>query len=416
MIDVTLTQHPVGQGGMMSGLLEVPGGRFHWLYDCGSNQIDALKREIAAVAARGPVDCLFLSHLDSDHINGIDYLLAQASVTEVVLPYLNDLDRLVAAAHDAKTGALSGGFLTFLGDMAGWFAARGVERVTFIDPRDDDDDAEFPAPEFPSGGDDFEPRESRISGERDAAGAIQHKWRGGQRPDFNVAEQLRSQLYDITVQHLATDAILVLKSRQGTIDWLLAPFAHRPSKTQLLAFRRAMYKKFGPKYLSRLGKLIEDRAVRDEIRDFYDLVWTDHNLVSMALYAGPTISPNWRGHCSSAPPGSWYHHPMGGAAGWLGTGDMHLDVGVRRKAFLRHYRELLDQVNVFGLPHHGSHRNFHPSVPGEMRALTQCVAAAGPNGYGHPNPDVIDIVHSARRQFIQVDDTGRSVLQWRHAR
>ena len=47
---VTLTQHAVGQGGLMSGLIEIDGGSFHWVYDCGSNQLDALKREIGIVS------------------------------------------------------------------------------------------------------------------------------------------------------------------------------------------------------------------------------------------------------------------------------------------------------------------------------------------------------------------------------
>src|SRR3546814_9614135 len=90
-LSANLTQHPVGQGGMMSGLLEIPGGRFHWVYDCGSNQKGALTREIAKVAANGEIDCLFLSHLDSDHVNGLDQLLGNVRVREVVVPYLNNV-------------------------------------------------------------------------------------------------------------------------------------------------------------------------------------------------------------------------------------------------------------------------------------------------------------------------------------
>jgi len=29
-MEVTLAQHPVGQGGMMSGLLEIADGSYHW--------------------------------------------------------------------------------------------------------------------------------------------------------------------------------------------------------------------------------------------------------------------------------------------------------------------------------------------------------------------------------------------------
>ena len=149
MTNVGLTQHAVGQGGMMSGLLEIPGGHFHWVYDCGSNQSEALNREIAIVTARGDVDCLLLSHLDSDHVIGIDRLLMATHVKEVVLPYLNDLDRVIAAAHDNATGTLTGGFLTFLSDIEGWFGERGVERVTYIRPRDDTDEDEGGGPELP---------------------------------------------------------------------------------------------------------------------------------------------------------------------------------------------------------------------------------------------------------------------------
>ncbi len=98
-MDITLTQHPVGQGGMMSGLLTTSSSQFHWVYDCGSNQTGDLNREIDVVAAKGDMDFLFLSHLDSDHISGIDRLLSKTHVREVVLPYLNEIDRLVAAAQ-----------------------------------------------------------------------------------------------------------------------------------------------------------------------------------------------------------------------------------------------------------------------------------------------------------------------------
>jgi hypothetical protein len=148
---------------MMSGLLTIPGRRFHWVYDCGSNQTEALTREIALVAAHGVLDCLHLSHLDSDHVNGLDRLLMATRVKEVVLPYLNDLDRLIAAAHDEAAGTLSGGFLTFLGDIEGWFGARGVQRVTFIMPRDDDGEGGG-GPELPRffGGGEGSERSGRI--------------------------------------------------------------------------------------------------------------------------------------------------------------------------------------------------------------------------------------------------------------
>lgn len=402
MIEVTMTQHPVGQGGMMCGMVAIPGGRFHWVYDCGSNQTEALNREIALVAARGDVDYLFLSHLDSDHVNGIDRMLMATRVKEVVLPYLNELDRLITAAHDDTTGELTGGFLTFLGDIEGWFGARGVERITYIVPRDDDDVDGGDGPDLP-----------RFDG--GGEGEIAAKWWGHAEGLSPPVGRGIARGGGPIVQRLQTTAPLLLSAATGMIDWLLLPYAHRPSDAKLLAFRKAMFRKFGPKYQSRLKSMLSDPVLREQVRECYDLIWSDHNLVSMALYAGPRDSSHWKAECLGHN-GWWPHDRHGDAVGWLGTGDMHLNVACRRKVMIEHYRDVLEQVNVFGLPHHGSHRNFHASLIGSMPNMRQSVAAAGPNGYGHPHKAVKEAVQTSGRQFVRVTDQGRSALQWRQWR
>ena len=72
--EVTLVQHPVGQGGMMSGRLEVTDGVYRWIYDCGSDQRPCLDREIAVVSSQGHLDRLFISHIDNDYVEGVDRL------------------------------------------------------------------------------------------------------------------------------------------------------------------------------------------------------------------------------------------------------------------------------------------------------------------------------------------------------
>jgi glyoxylase-like metal-dependent hydrolase (beta-lactamase superfamily II) len=78
-----MVQHAVGQGGLFSGEVTTQGKPRRWVYDCGSNQHDAPVREIKTVAAGGDLDLLFLSHLDSDHVGGVDQLLTQVKVREV---------------------------------------------------------------------------------------------------------------------------------------------------------------------------------------------------------------------------------------------------------------------------------------------------------------------------------------------
>lgn len=397
-----MTQHPVGQGGMMSGLIETHGGSLHWAYDCGSNQTDALNREIAIVAAQGDLQLLFLSHLDSDHVNGIDSLLAKTRVEEVVLPYLRDIDRIVAVAHDAAMGALTGGFLTFLDDIEGWFRERGVERITFIEPRDDDDEG-GDGPLLPEGGDG--------GGE----GPIKHKWVGqsvvppeGNRTAHDPEKPPVQRLKDGATVHLRTSQPL---------NWLLSPHAHRPSKSALAAFEAELIRCFRGKHSDPdfLQVILADKDLRTDLKRCYDAIWKDHNLVSMALYAGPVESDSWY---------SWterhYRFPRflrrryRGVVGWLCTGDMHLDVVRRREAFIQHYRHLLDKVNVFALPHHGSRANFSLSLFSSLPNACQFAAAAGPNSYDHPSEYVIRAVQAEGKSFVRVNEHPRTALKWRH--
>lgn len=389
---VILKQHPVGQGGMMSGLLETPRDRFHWVYDCGSNQIEALNREIRNVAAQGPVDVLFLSHLDKDHVHGVETLLEATKVREVVLPYLDNVDRLLAVAYGAASGSLTGSYMAMLNDPLAWFRERGVEQINFINP-DDDEDGEPVGLEVPGGGGTLD-------------GPLRPKW---------WPSSLSGKA---DMPKAAPDSVLMLGSMLWfpAIDWVLLPYAHKPSKKKLLAFRQALNAAFGRAYRSKgfFASIASDRDQRAKLRSCYDEIWRDHNLVSMALYAGPSRGAHgWNGYRFGHWRRRWY---VGHAdeAGWLGTGDMHLDVAVRSRRFFEFYRPILDRVNVFGLPHHGSRHNFDQGLLPPMPNLTQAVAATGPNSYGHPSAWVKDCVRSTGREFVKVSDRGRRVLIWRH--
>lgn len=398
----TLTQHPVGQGGLMSGLLEIAGGQFHWVYDCGSNQKDALTREIAKIAIVGDVDCLFLSHLDSDHLNGIDQLLGNVRVRQVVLPYLNNIDRFLLGARDAANGALTGTSLALLADIPGWFGARGVERVTYIDPRDDDDAGARLAPDLPDGG-----RDDELEGE------IRGKWSRQERRGGVTTERPSARFPQ--VQLLENCATVQFAASSGSqLDWVIAPYAHRPSPKRMKDFEDALLAAFGKHALNSEFWLaaLTDKAMRVKLCDCYDVIWTDHNLVSMALYAGPVRADGrW---CHRITTSGLSHFSHRNEVGWLGTGDMHLDVKIRRKCFLDHYDQLLPRVNVFGLPHHGSRLNYNPDLPDMMPNASQFAAAAGPNNYDHPSSLVKQSVWEKGRDFVQVSDQSASVLQWRH--
>jgi glyoxylase-like metal-dependent hydrolase (beta-lactamase superfamily II) len=120
---VRRSQHAVGHGGFHTGNIKTwemataadpePFERalasFNYVYDCGSEQNTAFNGELASYRSicSGRTDILFVSHLHSDHINGIDRLQAMAPATTVVVPYLDLIDRLVFIQSELKGGAVS---------------------------------------------------------------------------------------------------------------------------------------------------------------------------------------------------------------------------------------------------------------------------------------------------------------------
>src|SRR5262249_27971115 len=101
---VTLHQHPVGQGLFHSGSIRCGSAHFDYVYDCGSSSIN-MKRRTKLVEfynrdlspAKKPLDAVFVSHFDNDHVNGLDALLnlkrANPTARFLIMPYLSPLER-----------------------------------------------------------------------------------------------------------------------------------------------------------------------------------------------------------------------------------------------------------------------------------------------------------------------------------
>lgn len=89
---VIRTIHPVGQGAMYSERFLNKEGETNFLavYDCGSDNLRKLEREISASFTKTDnIDLLFISHLDKEHINGIRKLKdAVNSIKTVILPLI----------------------------------------------------------------------------------------------------------------------------------------------------------------------------------------------------------------------------------------------------------------------------------------------------------------------------------------
>ena len=87
-MEVTRIFHPVGQGGFYTESFD---NQHMVVYDCGSESKNKLQNYLYDCFCEMPkqtIDAVFLSHLHSDHINGLPEILKRANVKKIFLPLL----------------------------------------------------------------------------------------------------------------------------------------------------------------------------------------------------------------------------------------------------------------------------------------------------------------------------------------
>jgi hypothetical protein len=400
-VKVKRVQHAVGHGGFHVGNIHVryPAARgietpapptdFWYVYDCGSEQGSSLSSSLAAHRERchGRTDVLFVSHLHSDHINGIERLQAMAPAETVFVPYLEPVDLLVVALADVEAGRFSTSFREYVEDPAAWWRRRGATRIIFIEP-DDGDSSLLPGPdgsEGPRSPDDFD-ADTRLRSEGD----------GKKRPGARLASYLvpprgvvPSGLFaaDPSVRSPVKGDFLAgngsgmrLEHTEVSYswrvgDWILLPYVHPVDTKTREQFRRDMSEALGiphrpdvftKRMLEHLQSYEKTKILLEVYRNHFA---RGQNALSMSLYSGPEhrdasgASAEWKidwWHCVPFPP-RWIREVD---VGWLGAGDAELRRPAIRASWLQFFRPFSSQIAVLTLPHHGFAHNFDPGILG----------------------------------------------------
>lgn len=409
MLAAKITQRPVGQGGLCEGRLFAfrhynsgMSNEIRWVFDCGSNQERALHREIDKID--GEIDILFLSHVHADHVSGIEYLLKSKTVRQIVLPYLEPDTCLMLMAQAAAKKELTEELRSFLEGPGTWLRSRrdGEDgpTIVFVDGVDtDESDLEPPpAPELPV-------PEERIA---EVDSRLDVVWLPGLSAPSADEEQVAPAGSQI--------AVTVGGVYQ---NWIFTPHVHKPSTARQTKFRAELSIKFPGKSDLEIAQEASTLLGQKKLRDCYNKLWKDHNLVSLSLYAGPLRSePELRGDLftqDAFAAESWsderasYRYlrrysafASGKDWGWISTGDANLLRDRRRAAFCKTFSAYLEKVSVLLIPHHGSRHNWHSDLLSAMPKLSAGIAPAGHNTYGHPAPSVIEDFGKAGVPFYQV--------------
>ena len=413
-------QHPVGQGCFHTGIIS--GNCFRrsstddicYVYDCGALDQKVLRSEIGLLSGEySSIDALFLSHLDYDHVSGLDYLLAKIKVQTVYIPYIDNILLILDLLESEKDEFLSASLIEASLEPESWFGRRGVQRVVRV----------LGAPDLPPEGRSIPepdgPRDGMIE-DREPLTLKAHP-----SPPRRIRVGTPGKQSELL--HMSpSDSICVMRG-QDIVDWMLVPFVDPAPPERRRAFGKALKTVLGlaPRKalsMARLADGLRDRKWRGEIRGCYDEIIANgarrmHNRVSMSLYSGPTgrrRSQQLRyfakfgksNTCST-------RQARSPGVGWLATGDATLNVNRVRDRWRQAYAPICREVGTLVLPHHGSHHNFHHEIL-DFPNLKLCVAsAADPSPYEHPSRRVIKQIQDSSLIFCQVSQYQDSILaEW----
>jgi hypothetical protein len=431
-------QHAVGHGGFHAGHIDVLASlpadyevnSFHYVYDCGSESGEALKHALNShrSTSNGRTDILFVSHLHSDHINGIERLQALAPVTTAVVPYLDIFDRLIFFLADMDSGSASSSAREYLANPARWWLNRGTKNVFFIEA--DNGDTPRPiAPEEPDGPIDDGGRRPRIEHMEKIPGArlapYLRKPRESAPSGLKIANEAQPLLNDGAILAGAGSFFqLQWRSESRSAwrdgDWILLPYVHPVEQIIRSHFQRAVRRALG---LTRGHEIIIARALLDHLTHpdkteillelYNEHFGRGHNALSMSLYSGPYCVHSDRNHQWRSSSGTYSAYSRERSAGWLGTGDSALKQQKRRDPWLNHFTPYTSHVGVLTLPHHGSAHNYHDGIlafDGLAMALATTIErrnrVAGLR-------DTLDAVQSKGIQTHIVDDQrGNTYQHW----
>lgn len=404
----------VGQGGFSMGVLYDNDRKtplYSYVYDCGSDQISALRREMNAAKSfleldNEQIDTVFISHLDADHINGFDKLceLVDRRIKKVVLPYLDLEDRYYETSRALNTNT-SGLFLDFLNNPIEWVRHRLPQaEIILLNPASDDDS------------------------DQDRVVIPEENKEPDNRHSISAGTQLSKDKLTIPkgLDAYTWMADLPSSSSLSKSPILLLAYIPPITKKKNSAFKNKLKEAgFGKLSIENLYNILCDPIERKKLRECYLSLASDHNIISMNLLVkslGEVVetrtNSSWHKNYREFNYSRDYDHRSFNDLlfsrkkfGYLFTGDSKLSVNKYYSKWEKFYQIHFGEVQFISLPHHGSTHNFNRRIL-ELIPNAIFIAQSGSNGYEHPSKDVVDeIFNSPYHSFIQISEDRETRLE-----
>lgn len=403
--------HPVGQGAFYTEQFLVSKKPFEKsqmmsvVYDCGSLNVSLLQDEITKLIPKGnPIDLMFLSHFDEDHINGMDYLIKRCkskryghSIKYLVLPLL-DVKQLIIAFLETGITDYS---------VRALMKRFNAEKVIFVKPISINDI-----------------ERDRITREFPQANNTPVSKYGSLPLDNNTPTLIESGT-----------------GLSGSLvnEWIYIPFnavdhmAYDEFSRFIKQNRPSIFETFN-KMTEVKGDVNNISDIRfglsewEEIKSIYKEFHRNHkiskNSSSLLVYSGPSLicanktwKRQWRIDFTYNNQRSGNKNRIIGYSSQVAaiyTGDIKLTSTIRDKTntsttVLKYIIKMLDSVvNHIGLiqiPHHGSKYNFDPDIVSFFpKSFGYFVSYSTDNHFKHPFPGIKMILLSESKEIIDITE------------
>lgn len=414
-----LTQHPVGHGGFFFGAVRCGKREFRWVYDCGSlvrNSKD-LKREIDKASKHREIDALYLSHLHSDHFNGIDYLLNKCDVKQLVIPYLNGYKKVYTLLYNFEllvSGDISEEGYNIAKELIlnpeEFCSKRKIKKlIRVMEQRieSEDEDEE----------DEDEDEESLEADEED----LRDKWHPTPERQLSPDDSSESTVEVYTAQGGAVASVSI---KSHFFNWEFVPHFHPMLPKKEEEFKQMVneiIEKDADHQLSdeEVNKIADSQSKLQDLRKCFDAVSSNLNPLSMSLYVGPKFTAlNSPYVCIKGEVGIRYYNNICKFidlyccpichivrdpsrrlywtqrlhSGWILTGDSDFTKTDHLDCFKNRYRKFEPYIDVVMVPHHGSIGNVDQDFFDFFTNPVITYVAAKP-GIKHPDPLVQEMAN-----------------------
>lgn len=348
--EVTQIQHGYSNKSFHSGCLKIENKEFNYIYDCGlckTEFLNYLKKK------KAKLDILFISHFHKDHINDILEFENHPDLkdTVVVMPYHDEKDKLLFGAigglnTNNKEDEYIDKYINFLRNPYHIWIKNNYSYNPY--------------------------NKFNVNYAHNCDIGVNYK-----NSDFRLNDNPRHKDYPLfTFQYNGT----------GLNWWLLAYSAHTENldllwekiyednpalKNLNTNYLESQNFESAKKYILEIRKSLQKLRANDIVGDA-----SFANLMSLSLYSGPIITSEIT-YDSNIVNEIFkflklpylininvfqfykYLYFRNENVGWLHTGDFNLKDPNLYKDFISYYKEVMNMVGMFSLPHHGSENNFN---------------------------------------------------------